>query len=45
MELLGILSLVIGGGFDTTTALHSPCAEWLSKTLTSERDSVPTWTS
>ncbi|GAB89655.1 cytochrome P450 [Gordonia rhizosphera] len=31
MELLGILSLVIGGGFDTTTALTAHALEWLSE--------------
>ncbi|MYR06742.1 cytochrome P450 [Gordonia sp. SID5947] len=31
MELLGILSLVIGGGFDTTTALTAHSLEWLSE--------------
>jgi cytochrome P450 len=31
MELLGVLSLLIGGGFDTTTALTAHCLEWLSE--------------
>ncbi|QIX52649.1 cytochrome P450 [Rhodococcus sp. DMU1] len=31
MELLGILSLLIGGGFDTTTALTAHSLEWLSQ--------------
>ncbi|PXW32780.1 cytochrome P450 [Nocardia sp. 348MFTsu5.1] len=30
-EVLGILSLLIGGGFDTTTALSSHAFEWLSQ--------------
>jgi cytochrome P450 len=29
-ELLGVISLLIGGGFDTTTALTSRALEWLS---------------
>jgi cytochrome P450 len=29
-ELLGVISLIIGGGFDTTTALTSRSLEWLS---------------
>jgi cytochrome P450 len=43
-ELLGVLSLVIGGGFDTTTALTSHALEWLSQhpdqreRLSAERD-------
>ncbi|AYJ50378.1 cytochrome P450 [Rhodococcus sp. P1Y] len=43
-EILGILSLLIGGGFDTTTALASHALEWLSQnpdqrsTLSEERD-------
>ncbi|MGU3586318.1 cytochrome P450 [Rhodococcus sp. C26F] len=46
MELLGILSLLIGGGFDTTTALTSHALEWLSQNpdererLSRERDSL-----
>ncbi|MFZ2173635.1 MAG: cytochrome P450 [Rhodococcus sp. (in: high G+C Gram-positive bacteria)] len=46
LELLGVLSLVIGGGFDTTTALTSHALEWLSQNpdqrefLSTERDSV-----
>ncbi|TSD40234.1 cytochrome P450 [Rhodococcus sp. KBS0724] len=31
MEVLGVLSLIIGGGFDTTTALSSHAFEWLSQ--------------
>ena len=31
MELLGVLSLLIGGGFDTTTALTAHSLEWLSE--------------
>ncbi|MBC7302342.1 MAG: cytochrome P450 [Nocardia sp.] len=44
LELLGILSLLIGGGFDTTTALTAHSLEWLSQhpddreTLSDERD-------
>ncbi|MFI2557080.1 cytochrome P450 [Nocardia farcinica] len=44
IELLGILSLLIGGGFDTTTALTAHSLEWLSQhpeereTLSRERD-------
>ena len=30
-ELLGVISLLIGGGFDTTTALTSHALEWLSE--------------
>jgi Cytochrome P450 len=30
LELLGVISLIIGGGFDTTTALTSRSLEWLS---------------
>lgn len=43
-EVLGILSLLIGGGFDTTTALASHALEWLSQNpdqraiLSEERD-------
>ena len=46
MELLGILSLVIGGGFDTTTALTAHALEWLSDNtdqrarLSVERDTL-----
>lgn len=45
-ELLGILSLLIGGGFDTTTALTAHSLEWLSEhpdereRLSRERDSL-----
>ncbi|MGY1979254.1 cytochrome P450 [Nocardia gipuzkoensis] len=44
MEILGMLSLLIGGGFDTTTALTAHALEWLSEhpgereTLGRERD-------
>lgn len=31
MELLGVASLLIGGGFDTTTALTAHALEWLSE--------------
>ncbi|MFC5746348.1 cytochrome P450 [Actinomadura rugatobispora] len=31
MELLGVLNLLIGGGFDTTTALTAHSLEWLSQ--------------
>jgi len=31
MELLGVLALLIGGGFDTTTALTAHALEWLSE--------------
>lgn len=46
MELLGILSLVIGGGFDTTTALTAHALEWLSQNpaererLSEDRDTL-----
>jgi len=30
-ELLGVIALIIGGGFDTTTALTSHALEWLSQ--------------
>ncbi len=46
MELLGILSLLIGGGFDTTTALTAHSLEWLSQNpdkrtiLSEERDTL-----
>lgn len=46
LELLGVLSLLIGGGFDTTTALTSHALEWLSQnpdqreTLSAERDTL-----
>lgn len=44
LELLGVLGLLIGGGFDTTTALTSHALEWLSQNpdrrelLSTERD-------
>ncbi|MET8651603.1 MULTISPECIES: cytochrome P450 [Nocardia] len=44
LELLGMLGLIIGGGFDTTTALTAHALEWLSEnpeqrtTLSAERD-------
>lgn len=31
MELIGMLNLLIGGGFDTTTALTAHALEWLSE--------------
>lgn len=31
MELLGVLGLLVGGGFDTTTALTAHSLEWLSE--------------
>ena len=31
LELLGVIALVIGGGFDTTTALTAHSLEWLSE--------------
>jgi cytochrome P450 len=31
MELVGVLTLIIGGGFDTTTALTAHALEWLSE--------------
>lgn len=31
MELLGVMGLIIGGGFDTTTALTAHALEWLSE--------------
>ena len=34
MEILGTLSLLIGGGFDTTTALTAHALEWLSENPT-----------
>ena len=46
LELLGVLSLLIGGGFDTTTALTSHALEWLSQNpdqreiLSAERDTL-----
>jgi cytochrome P450 len=46
MELLGVLSLLIGGGFDTTTALTAHALEWLSEhpaereRLSGERDAL-----
>ena len=45
-ELLGVISLLIGGGFDTTTALTSHALEWLSEhpdereRLAAERDTL-----
>lgn len=44
IEILGMLGLLIGGGFDTTTALTAHALEWLSDhpderaTLSAERD-------
>ncbi|MBO0855948.1 MAG: cytochrome P450, partial [Nocardia sp.] len=46
LEMLGILGLVIGGGFDTTTALTAHALEWLSQhpdqreTLSNERETL-----
>ncbi len=46
MELMGVLLLLIGGGFDTTTALTAHSIEWLSEhpaersRLSAERDSL-----
>jgi cytochrome P450 len=46
MELLGVIALVIGGGFDTTTALTAHSLEWLSEhpaqreRLSRERDTL-----
>ncbi|MGN0123834.1 MAG: cytochrome P450 [Rhodococcus sp. (in: high G+C Gram-positive bacteria)] len=46
LELLGVLSLLIGGGFDTTTALTSHALEWLSQNpdqreiLSDQRDTL-----
>ncbi|WP_405735331.1 cytochrome P450 [Streptomyces sp. NBC_01537] len=45
-ELLGVLALLIGGGFDTTTALTAHALEWLSENpgdrdrLSRERDTL-----
>ena len=46
MEILGMLTLLIGGGFDTTTALTAHSLEWLGQNpdqrerLSRERDSL-----
>ena len=46
MELLGVIALIIGGGFDTTTALTAHALEWLSEhpaereRLTREQDAL-----
>ena len=46
MEIAGMLGLIIGGGFDTTTALTAHALEWLSKhpdrreLLSNERDTL-----
>ncbi|MGW1215026.1 cytochrome P450 [Streptomyces sp. NPDC002499] len=46
LELVGVLALLIGGGFDTTTALTAHALEWLSDNpgernrLSSERDTL-----
>ncbi|HKT03721.1 MAG TPA: cytochrome P450 [Rugosimonospora sp.] len=46
LELLGVLGLLIGGGFDTTTALTAHAIEWLSENpgqrarLSRERDAL-----
>ncbi|MCD4524279.1 cytochrome P450 [Nocardioides sp. cx-173] len=45
-ELLGVLSLLIGGGFDTTTALTAHALDWLSQNpadrarLSAERETL-----
>ncbi|MCW2522711.1 MAG: cytochrome [Frankiales bacterium] len=45
-ELIGVLTLLIGGGFDTTTALTAHSLEWLSEhpaeraRLSAERDTL-----
>ncbi|NKY42803.1 cytochrome P450 [Nocardia cerradoensis] len=46
LEMLGMLALIIGGGFDTTTALTAHSLEWLSEhpdereTLSRERETL-----
>jgi cytochrome P450 len=46
MELLGVIALLIGGGFDTTTSLTAHALEWLSehpaerKRLSAQRDTL-----
>jgi cytochrome P450 len=46
MELIGVMALIIGGGFDTTTALTAHALEWLSEhpqeraRLSEERDTL-----
>ncbi len=46
MEVIGVLALIIGGGFDTTTALTAHALEWLSEhpaereRLSRERDTL-----
>jgi len=46
IELIGMLNLLIGGGFDTTTALTAHALEWLSEhprersRLSAERDTL-----
>ncbi|BBZ32509.1 cytochrome P450 [Mycolicibacterium confluentis] len=46
IELLGMLNLLIGGGFDTTTALTAHALEWLAQNpdertrLSAERDTL-----
>jgi cytochrome P450 len=46
LEILGMLGLIIGGGFDTTTALTAHALEWLSEhphqreLLSSKRDTL-----
>ena len=46
MELFGVLALIIGGGFDTTTALTAHALEWLGQhpsdreRLSAERDTL-----
>ncbi len=45
-ELLGVIALIIGGGFDTTTALTAHALEWLSQhpdqreRLSAQRDTL-----
>ena len=41
LEILGNLGLIIGGGFDTTTALTAHSLEWLSETSGPARAAQP----
>ena len=41
VELLGMLGLLIGGGFDTTTALTAHALEWLSQNPDGARPAEP----
>ena len=41
MELLGVIALLIGGGFDTTTALTAHALEWLSEHPAGARAAQP----